>query len=180
MTREEWINENTTLDDLIYWCRENGYGDYFEDYINEDLLDECVNEDICNYDCHWTDLRDALNDIDTSYTWYRCHGTLSYEGVSDWDFEDIRDSVEDMLDGDDYFDEESDDEEEQGSNQTNNYTQYTVEDECELDEVDIGLLSQLCTTAWEAMEGARTVDKECEAPQEEVELQPIELTDLIF
>ena len=87
MTRNEFINDIDTWWDLIDFCREEDC-DVCEDVISDDDLSDYIEEDIENaaHDgMSWQEIRDRLNDLDTSYDYYVNDGYMIYNGLDNED-----------------------------------------------------------------------------------------------
>lgn len=101
MTRNEFINDIDTWWDLIDFCREEDC-DVCEDVISDDDLSDYIEEDIENaaHDgMSWQEIRDRLNDLDTSYDYYVNDGYMIYNGLdNDDDFEEFKSNVLDWMD----------------------------------------------------------------------------------
>lgn len=118
MTRESFIENYNSFDELYDFASDNSLYDIFDDYFTQDSLDEYVNEriaDMTRYES-WEEVRDYLNSIPEGADWYRMD---QYDGefyaVDGNDCDDIKSQILDALDEDDFWDEEeevSDDEDE--------------------------------------------------------------------
>lgn len=112
MTRNEFINDIDTWWDLIDFCREEDC-DVCEDVISDDDLSDYIEEDIENaaHDgMSWQEIRDRLNDLDTSYDYYVNDGYMIYNGLdNDDDFEEFKSNVLDWMDSYGEWDEDEED-----------------------------------------------------------------------
>lgn len=119
MTRQEFIDDVTTWCDLLTFCSDEDCdlcedivdSDYYNEYINDNLVDLARNND-------WTDLRDRLNEFyDNSgydyYLWDDYYG--QYNGIDNDDaiFEDYKLRVLNWMDEGDYWPDGDEDEEEE-------------------------------------------------------------------
>ena len=105
MTRDYFVNEVTTWGELQEFCADEGcYA--CDDIIYCDSLDEYITEDITDAIRHdtWTEIRDALNEINSGYEYYVCRGSLNYEGIDD-DFDYYKEEVLEWADNRDVWDE---------------------------------------------------------------------------
>lgn len=113
MTRQEFIDDVTSWDELIDFCNDNGcgycddvYSEYSRDeYIDDDLVDMARNAD------GWSDLLDSLNNIPTGYDFYRRDDYGEWRGLGDYEFSDYKSDVLEWGDDAEIWDE---DEEEDG------------------------------------------------------------------
>ena len=191
MTAEEFLQIDD-IDELYSWCCENGYDGYFDNYIYYDHLSECIMEDlreaVARWD--WDDIRSALNDIDTSYSWYTYEGLLQYSGIGYWETRDLRDEIYSQLLDDDFFEEEEEEEEE---DQPFHDTPEPVPSEPEIDAVDIDGLSEMNRMVWGAILDARPPEPKHPQPEkprrvtpastpiaETPEFQTLDLSELCF
>lgn len=87
MTKEEFYASVESWDDLFRFCHDNDLSSLDDIYAGYSL-DERVEDDICERECNWPDLRDALNEL-PKFTGelYRRVGWLEYVCVDD-DFEE--------------------------------------------------------------------------------------------
>ena len=114
MRRQDFIDNINTFDDLLSFCDNNGYEQFFEDYVDEDYADECLNEMFVDVirEFGWSEARDQMNNQDTGYTWYRRDAWGDLVGCDDDDFESLKDEVLDYVDDDEAWDDEEPVEEE--------------------------------------------------------------------
>lgn len=108
MTRDEFINEVTTFDDLVCFCNTNGL-EHIVEYIRdgedyENYLDELFRDMI--YDYGWREARDQMNNVDNDgYDWYE---TSYGDWVSineDDNLDEYKDQVIEAMDRDEAWDE---------------------------------------------------------------------------
>lgn len=114
MTRSEFRENVLTWEDLDEVCRENDGGGLDGEFVSSYDIDDHIENDISENagDYRWWELRDALGYIDNGYDWYFRNGTFDYDGLSDGDFDDIRDEVFDFMEYNGYFEDEEEDDEE--------------------------------------------------------------------
>lgn len=116
MTKLEFIDNVTTWDELLEFCRDTGC-DTCDYIIGADSLDEYINEDLryaVNNGENWTEIYGWLTDINASYSYYRVNGSFDYEPVdTDRDFVCYKDDVFGWADENNIWDEEYDGEEEE-------------------------------------------------------------------
>lgn len=112
MTRQQFLDEVISFDDLFQFCYDNGYEDCLEDICDQESLNEDVGQDIGEYiSSHsWRELRDVLDDIPTGYYYYRRIGWMEYEGADD-EFEDYKIDVLSRCDRNRDWDEEEEEDE---------------------------------------------------------------------
>lgn len=109
MTRQEFINDVTSFDELLDFCYENDC-DVCEDIVSSETMDEYIWDEIRDWDGSWEDLADALNGISQGYDWYRRDGSLDYVYMDDRDFDSYKQDVLDWADNwEGIFDEEEPD-----------------------------------------------------------------------
>lgn len=160
MTRNEFLEidnyydlKNFCWDYDCYEC-DDIYDTYqLDDYINEHLVDWARDAD------NWEELSNRLNDIDTSYGFYRIdeYGDIKY--LDDYEFDDYKESVLAWGDDHDIWDEDEEEEEEIEENYSSveeepRYTspsenttepEAPAEDGCSLNELFSSGISQLQT-----------------------------------
>lgn len=148
MTREDFIENIQSWEDLISFCSDYGCDyckdvyddDQRDDYINEDLVDMARNSD------DWRDLRNMLNDIPTGYDYYIKDDYDEFREADNDDFEDYKSSVLEWGDDGDVWDEDEeedyyDDEDEEpaptlrSTGESNNEEEDVVEEGCSLKEL---------------------------------------------
>lgn len=107
MTRREFIEDCTTIGELIEFCSDEGLN-FCEDIYDEDTRDEIIDECLVEWahDNNWRDLRDKLLDITTGYSYYRDDG--DWTPIDDSDAEDIKEEILDYMDRNDRWDDEDD------------------------------------------------------------------------
>lgn len=81
MTRSEF-DEISTFWELRDFCAEVDLYEITDDYIDGDDLDDCVWDDIRDWDGSWEDLGSCLYGIERGYDFYYREGTLYYTGCS--------------------------------------------------------------------------------------------------
>ena len=116
MTRTEF-NENVSwFGELSEICSEYGC-DIMDDVYSPDAMDEAICESIREASTRrpWYDIKDLLSgiDYDGDDVYYRRDGEWDWVYLSDDDFYEYRDSVEQWMEENDYFDPEDDEEEEE-------------------------------------------------------------------
>ena len=104
MTREEFLENTTDFDELVYFCNEYGYYEYVEDIMDsesfDNWLDEKFADDLSHYS--WREIRDEMNDVPEGYDWYRIYD--GYYGLTDDDFSEILQEVLERCDDDEFWD----------------------------------------------------------------------------
>lgn len=105
MTREEFREQVTSIYDIADFCSDNGFEWFVEEYVWEDSLNECVEEDIREFlqSDYWFNL--DLDSIERGYDCYKREGMLDYREV---DFATEVELLENQLDEEGFFDEDSD------------------------------------------------------------------------
>lgn len=104
MTREEFLNDVTSIEELYYFCQENECSvmeDIIPAYELGDYMDEKI-KDLVRYES-WQTVRDFLNEIDDGYDWYDVYN--DFVGVSEDDFYDWQGKVLEYMDDNEYWDE---------------------------------------------------------------------------
>ena len=114
MTREEFVNDITTFDELYDFCYERDIEFLFDDYKNEadDEVSDWIEDCISDMDGGWLDLRDTLNKLYDGYEgvgWYYV-GDGELEWCDEDDFEDLKRDVLTHCDENDIFNGDDDDE----------------------------------------------------------------------
>ena len=114
MTREEFVNDITTFDELYDFCYERDIEFLFDDYKNEanDEASDWIEECISDRDGGWLDLRDTLNELYNNWegvAWYFV-GNGELEVCDEDYFEDLKRDVLTHCDEHGIFDEDDNDE----------------------------------------------------------------------
>lgn len=108
MTRDEFINEVTTFDDLVCFCNTNGL-EHIVEYIRdgedyENYLDELFRDMI--YDYGWREARDQMNNVDNDgYDWYETSYGDWVNINEDDNLDEYKDQVIEAMDRDEAWDE---------------------------------------------------------------------------
>lgn len=91
MTRREFLDSATTIGELAELCVEYGIEIDGENIISCGDLDGNICDDIIDETRRstWDDIRDALNEIDDSASWYIRGDCLEYRALGDEDFDEI-------------------------------------------------------------------------------------------
>lgn len=113
MTKEEFREDCYDMDSLYEFCCNNNYYDLFDDFYTQDSLDEYLDDlfyDDFRSGNSWREIRDRMNDIPEGYDWYTTDGWGGWTGVSDTEFVELRDNIEDLLEGDGFFSDDIDEE----------------------------------------------------------------------
>ena len=118
-------------------------------------IDEYLSENVRSW--NWRELRDALNDIDTSSEFYRYDGALDFVSVDD-DFCDYKDEVLDWMDEGGWWDEDDTAEEQPDEYEPENVDLFSVvDDEEEVEEEEesvadedfsVGKLMEMCSVEY--------------------------------
>lgn len=106
MTRQQFIDEINTWDELICWCNDHGCyycEDIYSDQSRDDRIDEAL-EDWASSNS-WYDLRDILNGLETGYDYWRRDDWGDWYGV-DNDFDAYFSDVLSWADENGEFDDE--------------------------------------------------------------------------
>ena len=90
MTRQEFIDDVNSFQDLIEFCRENNL-DTCDDVIDGALLNEYIMRDISRY-ATWTSVLEYLLRIPTGFEYYRING-YGYPEEADSMFEGYKHDV---------------------------------------------------------------------------------------
>ncbi len=93
MYRQEWIDEIADICDLVRFCWDNGYDGEVENIYGSDSRDECIYDEINNWDSRWTDLRDYLSDLEDSGQydyWLRDDYDGTWTGIGDYEFNELK------------------------------------------------------------------------------------------
>lgn len=111
MTLQEFQEDITSWYDLVDFCSDNYLTEYVEDLVSHDDIDSYIDDDISEaVRCmNWREIREYLEDINTSYPYFRRNGMLDYDGLGDYDFDRLKESIIEDVD-DDFWDEVEDEE----------------------------------------------------------------------
>lgn len=137
MTRDEFISDVLTFDELISFCREEEIYDIIDDVYDEDARDEYINDELYEYisENGWRTVRDALDDIPTGYSFYERVGWIEFAPLDDEDLDDFKGQVVNYMDRNNLWDEDEDEVEESQVEET--------QDDSGFDLIDEGALSTL-------------------------------------
>lgn len=149
MTRNEFIEEICSWDDLINFCYDNGC-DHCDDVFDEEARDELLNERLQDkakrVDC-WQDLLDWLKDISTGFDCYREADYFDFPPLDEDDFNDYKDDVLDWADDNDIWDEEEEADEDEEPPIASNNDEDTDDDFFAGEEpISIGELMSACNS----------------------------------
>lgn len=144
MTRDEFLEEITTWQQLRDFCEDNGCGDYLMDIYSEEDRDGYVDDCIVDWarDYTWTELYSILDNIPTGYEYYRLCEDGDWEGLTQADFDAFKDDVADWCDRNDIWDEEyteEDDEEEAPEEDEEEDDSEPVDEEPPIEDEDFSL-----------------------------------------
>lgn len=91
MTRREFLDSATTIDELAELCIEHDIEIDGSNIISWENLDGNICDDIISETRRstWNDIRDALDEIDDSASWYIRGDCLEYRALGDGDFDEI-------------------------------------------------------------------------------------------
>lgn len=167
MTREEFIDDITTMWELLDFCEEHGcyvcedvYSDEaYNDFINEDIVEWARNET-------WENLLSILQDLPTGYDYYRRDEYGDWYGVDSYDFDSYKNDVLSWGDDNCEWDEP---EEEEGEEET---FEADNEDEC-VSEQEPFLLTELLSECYKSHSAIKTDGQEMFADEEEDVLEDI-------
>lgn len=113
MTRQEFLDEITTIWELLNWCSDNNC--YIYDEIqDQDGYDEWISDLLSDRarDWTWQDIESWLSDLPQGYEYYRySEDDDSWEGVGDYDFTGLRDEALEWGDENGVWDQDEDEEE---------------------------------------------------------------------
>lgn len=114
MTRQEFLDEITTIWELLDWCSDNNC--YIYDEIqDQDGYDEWIGDLLSDRarDWSWQDIESWLSDLPQGYEYYRySEYDDSWTGIGDYDFADLRDEALEWGDDHDVWDNAEGEEEE--------------------------------------------------------------------
>ena len=113
MTREDFINNVTTWDELKDFCYDYDC-DYLEDVYDSDGVDDYLDRAIEDWsrNLNWRQLRDRLEDIPTDGEWYSIDEYEDINELDDVDFDGYKSDVLSWADDRCVWDEEDDEDEE--------------------------------------------------------------------
>lgn len=111
MKRDDFIEDINDFYDLLEFCRDNECYEC-DDIYDEDCMSDYVNEQIETWisQMSWTELRDKLDAIDTSYSYFILDEYGDFQGADDNDFQIYKDMVLDWADNQDLWEDEDDEE----------------------------------------------------------------------
>lgn len=101
MRREDFVNEMTSWGEVTDFCVEAGLDDLIDDIYSSYNMARSMDEDIPEYLQHndWDELKDALNNIDEGYDYYRRYGFMEWTGLDDYsDLDDFVQEVKEYID----------------------------------------------------------------------------------
>ena len=123
MTRQEFIEEVTCIQDFYTWAYDNDEDWRIEGWFHDDDFGETVDNDIREFidNYPWDSLRDSLNDVCTysESGWYRYNGRLDYDPIEENELDDLKRAV---LESDFVFDGEDDEEPDEEEDDAEEYT----------------------------------------------------------
>lgn len=137
MTRQEFIDDVTTWDDLVAFCSEEDYD--LEDIYSAEQRDDYINEDLVEMARYngWRDLLETLNDLSNGdgYDYYRrdYNGDWVVLEDNDEEFNDLKGYVIEWMDENNYW---PDDEEDGDEEEYNNEEEPPPAEEDEFDDDD--------------------------------------------
>lgn len=112
MTRNEFLNDVTTWQELVDFCSDVDC-DILCDFVFDDEYNDAIEEDLSNAlrdDYSWRSIRDMLYDLPEDYNQYMHDDILEFRGLDDDDFDDYKEDVLDWCDDRDVWDDEEDEE----------------------------------------------------------------------
>lgn len=109
MTRREFEEECTSVNDLIDFAYEHDLYNVLEDIYYSDSYDEIIEQDVADWTGGWESLRDWLSDLPSGYEYYwRSEYDGTWEGIDYSHYDMIHGWIVEAYD----FDEEEEEEEE--------------------------------------------------------------------
>ena len=146
MTRQEFIDDITQWWELIDFCDENDC-DFCSDIYSDDERDEIVNENLLEWARTeiWQDLYNRLDEITTGYSYYRADEHGGWDGLDDYDFDEIKDDVLNWGDENDVWDEEDEDPEEEFFIECNTPVYASLDSETPLEPEDFSVEEFFCS-----------------------------------
>ena len=113
MTRQEFLDEITTIWELLDWCSDNNC--YIYDEIqDQDGYDEWIGDLLSDRarDWSWQDIESWLSDLPQGYEYYRySEYDGSWTGIGVFEFNDLRDEVLEWADENGVWDQNEEEEE---------------------------------------------------------------------
>lgn len=110
MNRQDFVDNINYISELIEFCNDYGYehqvDQIYDDAQRNDAIEEQINERR-EYESWW-EIRDWLYNLESegSYDYWRLDDYGDWYGLDGSDFEDMKESVLNELDEDNFFDEE--------------------------------------------------------------------------
>lgn len=116
MTRAEFINDITSIWDLVNFCEDNDLEEFVEDIVDDDgrddRLDEYLRENAGRYDS-WSEVLDILYNVPTGFDFYRYCSSDEIRGCDNDDYEELKNRVLTHCNRYDLFDEDEDEDEDE-------------------------------------------------------------------
>ena len=92
MTRDYFINNVDTWDELVEFCNEIDYDlNVYDEYARDEIVDNQLAERV--HDDGWQSIYSWLEDIPSGYDYYRIDDYNDFVGLDDDDFSDCKDDV---------------------------------------------------------------------------------------
>lgn len=135
MTRQEFEDSVTSTFDIYYFCNDNGYEHFVENWFTGDCLDDivenelssCIDDYLRNH--YWHNLMNDLEAIPRGYQMYR-RDDYSYLDICeiDSDFDELYGDLLKELETDDFFEESDEPEEDDDEGDYSNPLNVLFED----------------------------------------------------
>lgn len=156
MTRNEFLENVTTWDELKEFCNENDC-EICDCIISDDDRDDEIDSDIEDAlrNDRWYDIKSYLEDIPTGYSFYQRNGTFDYDGVDDYDFDRYKNDVLEWADDEgDVWDEDPDDDEDYDVFAEQAAADEDIEQPPEDEDFTVGDLMGMCCVAFVTIQQA--------------------------
>lgn len=139
MTRQEFVDEVCSWSDLIDFCSDNRL-DFTDDIYDEGGRDDYVNEGLVDMarENTWDELWSILDRIPTGYEYYR-YDYGDWDGLTDDDFYDLKQEVEEYCARNGYFDDEEEEEPEETEDEPEEEDEEPEEEEEPIEDEDFSL-----------------------------------------
>ena len=146
MTRQQFIDEMYDIGDLVSFCADRDL-DFCDDIIDEDSRDYQIDDyKLAEWarDNDWETVYRILDEIPTGYNYYRYDEySDSWEGLTDSDFDDLKEDILEWMDRYEEWDEEEYDGDEEPAPVTNIEPDEDDED-CVPEEGDFPVPQLIC------------------------------------
>lgn len=148
MTRQEFLDDITSFDQLRDFCYDIDYDLWEDGAYSEDEYDDRIDDDLCELVRHgaWREVRDYLTELPDGYDFYFRDEYNEWLGRSSDDIDDLKDRVYEYAMDNELFDsedEEDEEEEEEAPDEDAEDDDSSEIEECDIDAFIWGARSAL-------------------------------------